>query len=61
MYSEKNTRLAINWLVGDMCVLMYRRAHVKPGETILIHGASGGVMHHLPEFCVADQLLFIGP
>jgi NADPH2:quinone reductase len=39
---------------------LFQRAHVKPGETLLVHGASGGVGLACVQFARASGMMVIG-
>jgi NADPH2:quinone reductase len=40
--------------------MLYRKARAKPGQTILVHGASGGVGTILAQIAIADGMRVIG-
>ncbi|HEY2905985.1 MAG TPA: NADPH:quinone reductase [Vicinamibacterales bacterium] len=51
---------AIGVPYGTVCYALFKRANGRPGETVLIHGASGGVGIAAVQICRAHGMTVIG-
>jgi len=51
---------AINVAYGTAYRALFHRAHIRPGETVLVHGATGGVGIAAVQFAVAHGAIVFG-
>jgi NADPH2:quinone reductase len=51
---------AIGVPYGTVCYALFKRANARPGETVLVHGASGGVGIAAVQICRAHGMTVIG-
>jgi NADPH2:quinone reductase len=51
---------AIGVPYGTACYALFKRANARPGETVLVHGASGGVGIAAVQICRAHGMTVIG-
>jgi NADPH2:quinone reductase len=51
---------AIGVPYGTVCYALFKRANGRPGETVLVHGASGGVGIAAVQICRAHGMTVIG-
>ena len=51
---------AIGVPYGTVCYALFKRANGRPGETVLVHGASGGVGMAAVQICRAHGMTVIG-